>query len=124
MDGWGGCPTGSIPDSESSANVQVESSMLGAGYPRLENDEQREAREIPSGEADMLTEAIARAHAEALECVDYKNEDTGGTGGTGGMAIANDRSRELKALLLNSVVEDGVGRWEEKVQTRALLCAL
>lgn len=95
--------------------MQVESSLPGAGYARFENDEQRDAREIPSGEPDMLTEAIARAHAEALECVDYKNEDAGGTG----MAIPNDHSREMRALLLNSVVEDGVGRWEEKVHMRA-----
>lgn len=108
-------PAGSIPDAESLADVQVEPPSPGSGYARLENDEQRDVRENPSsGEADILTEAIARAHAEALECVDYKNEDTGGTG----MTIASDRSRELKALLLNSVIEDGVGRWEEKVHMR------
>ena len=72
----------------------------------------REAKEnASSGEADALTAVIAAAHAEAHESVDYEDEDRGGSG------VMNEkkRGREWKALLQKSVLEHGVGRWEEKV---------
>lgn len=114
MDEAGQSPLQAALDSASPKTFSCSTKLNEASLPRRQVDSGTgEARAgVELTEADAAGTAIAFARAEALERVEYKEEEVGGRG----TMQDKQRAREWRALLQKAVLEHGVGRWEAKVR--------